>query len=98
VAFPHVAASREPLLDNGQGPRFHLACADATRFLGSDHAAFLQQLDVLHNGCQGYPKRFGNLAHRRLPTAQLIDDSPTRWIGQRTEDAIHRSLMVNHLL
>ena len=94
--LPQRAVLGDPTLGPFQAAGLEAARAHPTDLLGPDHAAVLQDLDVLHDGRERHGERLGEVADRDRAPAQPLDHRATRRVGQGPEGVVELRRVCHH--
>src|SRR6185436_12714314 len=89
TTLPRRAAVADPVSRHAESHEVELTGPDASHFLGANETAALEHLEVLRHGGQRNIQRSGELAHRRRPSAQLLDHATARGVADGVKHAIH---------
>jgi hypothetical protein len=90
AALPGAAVALDPLRDLGQPRRAEAAFASPADLLGDDEIGALEDPDVLLDPVQRQAERPGEVADRRRPAAQALQDPAPRGIRQGEECVVER--------
>ena len=79
-AFPERTTLRNPLLGNLQTGRLDVTGAYPTDLGRSNQTAFLEQLEMLHNGCEGNVQGLSKVPCGLRRATELLDNCASSWI------------------
>src|SRR5215203_4199744 len=95
--LPQRLAVGDPLRGDVEPGGLDTTGSHAADFLRSDDTAALEHLEVLNHRRKGDAEGLGQVADRRRPAAEVLDEPPPCRVAERMEDLVGRHL-VKHLL
>ena len=71
--------------------------AHAADLARSNQTAFFEQLEVLHNGCEGNVQGFSKVLRRLRRATELLHNCTSSWISKSMEHAVYLRLVKHRL-
>src|SRR5205809_6776602 len=95
AVVPGAAVALQPIVDVFEPPRAEIAVPRPAVLLARDQLSVLEDPHVLLQARQRHAGRPSELADRRRPVAEPLENGPAGRVGQRSERAVHGRIL-NH--
>jgi hypothetical protein len=85
------------MLSDLQSGGLDVTCAYPADLGRSNQTAFFEQLEVLHNGCEGNVQGFSKVLRGLRGAAELLHNCTSSWISKSMEHSVYLRLVKHRL-